>query len=91
MKTELIAVPKASPDPLPELDVFLAPFAPQCRRDQSRASADGDPLQVDEQRVRWLVARSPIGVANSVLRPPRKRGFSFVWRPGEGREHRTCP
>ncbi|MBI4497600.1 MAG: hypothetical protein HY689_06875 [Chloroflexi bacterium] len=36
----MTAVPKASPDPLPELDVFLAPFALQCRRDQSRARAE---------------------------------------------------
>lgn len=101
MKPELIAVPKASPDPLPELDVFLTPFAPLFRREQSRQSleryvtglltdlprkncdtiaaavagtsterlqhlltdADWDPGKVDEQRVRWLVARSPEGGA----------------------------
>jgi SRSO17 transposase len=101
MNTELLAVPKASPDPLPELDVFLARFAPLFRRDQSRESleryvtglltdlprkncdtiaaalagtsterlqhlltdADWDPAALDEQRVRWLAARSAAGGA----------------------------
>lgn len=101
MKNELMAVPKASPNPLPELDVFLTRFAPLFRRDQSRESveryvtglltdlprkncdtiaaavagtsterlqhlltdADWDPMKLDEQRVRWLVARSPKGGA----------------------------
>src|ERR1700758_2490804 len=99
MNTELLAVPKASPNPLPDLDLFLTRFAPLFRRDQSRASveryvtglltdlprkncdtiaaavagtsterlqhlltdADWNPLKVDEQRVRWLVGRSPAG------------------------------
>lgn len=101
MKMPLLAVPKASPDPLPELEMFLTPFAVLFRRDQSRQSleryitglltdlprkncdtiaaalagtsterlqhlltdADWDPLALDEQRVRWLVARSPAGGA----------------------------
>lgn len=40
MNTELIAVPKASPDPLPELATFLMPFAPLFRRAQSRQSLE---------------------------------------------------
>lgn len=101
MKMPLLAVPKASPDPLPELEMFLTPFAALFRRDPSRQSleryitglltdlprkncdtmaaalagtsterlqhlltdADWDPLGLDEQRVRWLVARSPAGGA----------------------------
>ena len=35
-----IAVPKASPAPLPELASFLAPFAPLFRRSQSRESVE---------------------------------------------------
>ena len=35
-----IAVPKASPDPLPELAAFLAPFAPLFRRAESRQSLE---------------------------------------------------
>jgi SRSO17 transposase len=35
-----VAVPKASPDPLPELAEFLAPFAPLFRRRESRASLE---------------------------------------------------
>lgn len=35
-----IAVPKASPAPLPELVTFLAPFAPLFRRSQSRESLE---------------------------------------------------
>jgi SRSO17 transposase len=34
------AVPKASPDPLPELDAYLAPFAPLFRRAQTRQSLE---------------------------------------------------
>jgi SRSO17 transposase len=34
------AVPKASPDPLPELDAYLTPFAPLFRRAQSRQSLE---------------------------------------------------
>ena len=37
---ESIVVPKASPDPLPELATYLAPFAPLFRRSQSRDSAE---------------------------------------------------
>jgi SRSO17 transposase len=37
---ESVAVPKASPDPLPEIAAFLAPFAPLFRRAQSRASLE---------------------------------------------------
>jgi hypothetical protein len=33
-------VPKASPDPLPELITFLEPFAPLFRRKTSRASLE---------------------------------------------------
>src|SRR5947208_15099346 len=33
-------VPKASPDPLPEVAAFLAPFAPLFRRAQSRHSLE---------------------------------------------------
>src|ERR1051326_784700 len=33
-------VPKASPDPLPELAAFLAPFAPLLRRTESRESLE---------------------------------------------------
>lgn len=40
MNTELLAVPKASPDPMPELASFLAPFAPLFRRAQSRQSLE---------------------------------------------------
>src|SRR3954464_1169888 len=37
---ETIAVPKASPDPLPEVETFLAPFAWLFRRGQSRQSLE---------------------------------------------------
>jgi len=37
---ESLAVPKASPAPLPELATFLAPFAPLFRRSQSRESLE---------------------------------------------------
>jgi SRSO17 transposase len=37
---EPITVPKASPDPLPELATFLTPFAPLFRRSQSRESLE---------------------------------------------------
>jgi SRSO17 transposase len=37
---ESMTVPKASPDPLPEIVDFLAPFAPLFRRPQSRASLE---------------------------------------------------
>src|SRR5260370_11780802 len=37
---EPITVPKASPDPLPELAPFLTPFAPLFRRSQSRESLE---------------------------------------------------
>src|SRR5712691_1232716 len=37
---ESFTVPKASPDPLPELATFLAPFAPHFRRSQSRESLE---------------------------------------------------
>ncbi len=95
MKT--FTFPKGSPDPLPELEEFLKPFAPLFRRASSRHSleryvtglltdlprkncetmaaavantsleqlqhlltdAAWDPLALDEQRVRWLVERSP--------------------------------
>ena len=40
MNTELLAVPKASPNPLPELASFLTPFAPLFRRAQSRQSLE---------------------------------------------------
>ena len=33
-------VPKASPDGLPELATYLAPFAPRFRRSTSRASVE---------------------------------------------------
>src|SRR5215216_1302141 len=35
-----VAVPKASPAPLPELAAYLSPFAPLFRRAQSRQSLD---------------------------------------------------
>jgi SRSO17 transposase len=37
---ESLTLPKASPDPLPELATFLAPFAPLFRRSQSRESLE---------------------------------------------------
>lgn len=40
MKTN--AVPKASPEPLPELETYLAPFAPLFRRSTSRTTLERD-------------------------------------------------
>ncbi len=72
MKT--LALPKGSPNPLPELAAYLEPFTSLFRRNTSHRSleqlrhlltdATWDPLVLDEQRVRLLVERSP---ANGVL------------------------
>src|SRR5262245_34624700 len=94
-----VAVPKASPAPLPEVAAYLAPFAPLFRRSESRADleryvtglltdrprkncqaiaaavagtsterlqhlltdAAWDPAALDRERVRGLVAASPVG------------------------------
>lgn len=40
METSIIAVPKASPDPLPELEAYLEPLARLFRRSQSRQSLE---------------------------------------------------
>jgi SRSO17 transposase len=40
METIPVAVPKASPDPLPELQVYLRPFARVFRRDETMQSAE---------------------------------------------------
>ena len=37
---ESVSVPKASPDPLPELEAYLASFAPLFRRQPSRSSLE---------------------------------------------------